>query len=162
MKSEVLSVFAMSFALTSSAGFSVGFARVEINPPMGSNIPGYFEDRRVDGVLDDIEANAVAFSDGTNAAVLVSFDLVEIKGLCTAWRRSAAAATGLPPEAFYFACTHTHTGGNVGRAADSYEISFDSDPEYDKALEGKVVDVCRAALADLKPAQLLIMVIFYV
>ena len=156
MRKAVFSVFAMSFALAARAEFSAGFARVEINPPMGSNIPGYFRDRRVDGILDDIEANAVAFSDGTNAAVLVSFDLVEIKGLSTAWRHRAAAATGLPPEAFYFACTHTHTGGNVGRAADSYEISFDSDPEYDKALEGKVVDVCRAALADMKPAQLLL------
>ena len=156
MKKAVLSVLAISVALAARAEFSAGFARVEINPPMGSNIPGYFSDRRVDGVLDDIEANAVALSDGTNAAVLVSFDLVEIKGLSTAWRHRAAAATGLPPEAFYFACTHTHTGGNVGRAADSYDISFDSDLEYDKALEGKVVDVCRAALADMKPAQLLL------
>ena len=94
MRKAVLSVFAVSLALSARAEFSAGFARVEINPPMGSNIPGYFEDRRVDGVLDDTEANAVAISDGTNAAVLVSFDLVEIKGLSTAWRHRAAAATG--------------------------------------------------------------------
>ena len=147
---------ALACATVVQADFQAGFARTEINPPLGSNIPGYFSDRRVEGILDDIEANAVALSDGTNAAVLISFDLVEIKGLSTAWRQRAAAATGLPPEAFYFACTHTHTGGNVGPAAASYEISFDSDPAYDAALADKVVAVSKAALADLKPARILL------
>ena len=136
---------ALACATAAQADFQAGFARTEINPPLGSNIPGYFSDRRVEGILDDIEANAVALSDGTNAAVLISFDLVEIKGLSTAWRQRAAAATGLPPEAFYFACTHTHTGGNVGPAAASYEISFDSDPAYDAALADKVVAVSKPA-----------------
>ena len=146
---------ALACATAAQADFQAGFARTEINPPLGSNIPGYFSDRRVEGILDDIEANAVALSDGTNAAVLISFDLVEIKGLSTAWRQRAAAATGLPPEAFYFACTHTHTGGNVGPAAASYEISFDSDPAYDArvldrfaALHERAVPVC----ADLEAA----------
>ena len=44
MRKAVLSVFAVSFVLTAGAEFSAGFARVEINPPMGSNIPGYFKE----------------------------------------------------------------------------------------------------------------------
>ena len=157
MKRMVI-VCAVAFAALSAAhaGFQAGFARTSINPPLGSHIPGYFSDRRVEGFLDDIEANAFAISDGTGSAVVVSLDLVEIKGLSTAWRRRAAAATGLPPEAFYLACTHTHTGGNIGKAADSYEISFDSDTAYDEEVAEKVVGVCRAALADLKPAQMLL------
>ena len=156
MRIFVFSLATVTMVFMAHAEFKAGFARTAINPPIGSNIPGYFSDRRVEGVLDDIEANAVAISDGTNAAVLVSFDLVEIKGLSTAWRRRAAAATGLPPEAFYFACTHTHTGGNVGKAADSYEISFDSDSAYDEDVAQKTIAVCRAALADMKPAQMLL------
>ena len=152
----VFSLAMAAIAFMAHAEFKAGFARTAINPPIGSNIPGYFSDRRVEGVLDDIEANAVAISDGTNAAVLVSFDLVEIKGLSAEWRRRAAAATGLPSEAFYFACTHTHTGGNVGKATDSYEISFDSDSAYDEDVAQKTIAVCRAALADMKPAQMLL------
>ena len=67
---------ALACATAVQADFQAGFARTEINPPLGSNIPGYFSDRRVEGILDDIEANAVALSDGTNAAVLISFRIL--------------------------------------------------------------------------------------
>ena len=32
----------------------VGFARVCITPPLGTNIPGYFHPRKAKGVLDDL------------------------------------------------------------------------------------------------------------
>ena len=38
----------------------VGFARVNINPPLGAPINGYFKNRYVEGVRDDLEANALA------------------------------------------------------------------------------------------------------
>ena len=38
----------------------VGFSRVNINPPMGAPINGYFKNRYVEGVRDDLEANALA------------------------------------------------------------------------------------------------------
>ena len=135
-------------------GFSAGFARTAINPPLGSHIPGYFSDRRTSGVLDDSEANVVALADGTNAAVLVSLDLVEVKGLAPKWRARIAAACDIAPEAVYLACTHTHTAGCVGKAADAYEIGFDSDSAFDAEAEAKVVAACRAALADLRPAEI--------
>ena len=37
-----------------------GFSRVNINPMMGIPIKGYFKVRLADGILDDIEANALA------------------------------------------------------------------------------------------------------
>lgn len=152
---KMLTMMVALTALAASAEFRAGFARREINPPMGSCIPGYFSVRPVSGVIDDIEANAVAFSDGTSTAVVVSLDLVEIKGLCTEYRRRAAAATGLAPEMIYLACTHTHTGGCVGKAADAYEIAFDGPPAYDELVGRRIVEVCQAAIADLKPARML-------
>ncbi|MCQ2389909.1 MAG: glycoside hydrolase family 97 catalytic domain-containing protein [Kiritimatiellae bacterium] len=149
-----LMVAACLGAVQLPAGFSAGFARSAINPPMGSHIPGYFSDRRASGVLDDSEANVVALADGTNAAVLVSLDLVEVKGLAPKWRTSIAAACGIAPEAVYLACTHTHTAGCVGKAADAYEIGFDSDSAYDAEAEAKVIAACRAALVDLRPAEI--------
>ena len=49
-----------------------GFARVDVTPPMGSPVDGYFNDRVAKGILDPIELNAVAFSDGERRAVMIT------------------------------------------------------------------------------------------
>ena len=45
-----------------------GFARVNINPPLGIAIGGYFVPRKAERILDDIEINALALEVG-NASV---------------------------------------------------------------------------------------------
>ena len=54
---------------------SVGFARVNITPMMGIGLVGYFVPRFADGVLDDLEVNALALASGeqnsTMGAMLV-------------------------------------------------------------------------------------------
>ena len=44
--------------------FKAGFGRVVITPMMGIPIAGYFIDRFADGVLDDLEANALCVEAG--------------------------------------------------------------------------------------------------
>ena len=47
----------------------VGFAKGKITPPIGCNVPGHgFVPRLSTGIIDDIFAYAVAFSDGDNKA----------------------------------------------------------------------------------------------
>ena len=41
-----------------------GFGRVCITPPLGTPIVGYYMERRVSGVLDDVYAATVAISCG--------------------------------------------------------------------------------------------------
>ena len=41
-----------------------GFARVNITPPMGMPIAGYYQVRLAEKVLDELEANAVAVAAG--------------------------------------------------------------------------------------------------
>ena len=135
-----------------AAGLMAGFGRVDLEPPAGHSLAGYFSPRPCEGVLDPVEANCVALSDGACSALLYSLDLVEVKGLCDRWRREIAAATGVAPEAVYIACTHSHTAPSVGRAADSYEISVEGPAAYDDAVLGKLVEAGRAALSDLAPA----------
>ena len=38
-----------------------GFARLDITPPFGTCISGYFHERRADGILDPLQAHAIAF-----------------------------------------------------------------------------------------------------
>ena len=135
-----------------AAGLMAGFGRVDLEPPAGHSLAGYFSPRPCEGVLDPVEANCVALSDGARSALLYSLDLVEVKGLCDRWRHEIAAATGVAPEAVYIACTHSHTAPSVGRAADSYEISVEGPAEYDDDVLNRLVSAGRAALSDLAPS----------
>ena len=47
-----------------------GFSRVVITPPLGVGLAGYFNERPADGVLDELEANCIAVSDGINTAII--------------------------------------------------------------------------------------------
>ena len=49
-----------------------GFGRIDITPPLGVSVQGYYEKRLADGILDPLELNCVAFSDGENKAVLIT------------------------------------------------------------------------------------------
>ena len=88
-----------------------GFGRVNITPMMGINISGYYQERIADGVLDDLEANALALSCGDKKAVVISCDLLyvplDVAKVCKA---DIMEATGLSEEAIFLHGTHTHTG----------------------------------------------------
>ncbi|MBR4654938.1 MAG: neutral/alkaline non-lysosomal ceramidase N-terminal domain-containing protein [Kiritimatiellae bacterium] len=136
--------------------FSAGFARVDISPPVGHELSGYFDSRPASGVADCVEANAVVISDGTTRAMLVSCDLEQIKGLSTRYRHQIEKATGIPAKNVYIACTHSHTGPVVGKEKDAYEISMDGTDSYDRTLGERLVAAAKDALADLAPAEILL------
>ena len=136
--------------------FKVGFARVDITPPLGTPIVGYFEERRAKGVLDNLEANAVALSDGEHTAVVVAADLLGIEGVefSAALRRRIAEAAGVSDDAVYVHCTHTHTGPGAGRADKGRTNLFDGTDFYNEFLATRLADVARFAVDDLSPASL--------
>ena len=74
--------------------FKAGFARVDITPPFGTPIVGYFEERHAKGLLDNLEANALAVSDGERTAVMIAADLLGIEGVAfnASLRRRIAAS----------------------------------------------------------------------
>ena len=117
MKKAILSFAAFGAALALHAGFKAGFARVDMTPPIGTELSGHPQRRVSDGIIDPLDINAVAFSDGTNRAVVISADVINLRAYFELFRTNAAAAAGLPPEAVFIACTHTHTGPHVGLSA---------------------------------------------
>ena len=136
----------------------VGFGRVDITPPLGIKLAGYFRERVSDGVLDPLEANAVAFSDGERTAVLVSIDNISLRAYFTLFRKRVADATGLPQEAVFLATTHIHTGPllirRAGKSHGEDAEDFADANEHCKDLCDKVVAVAKAAIGDLAPATL--------
>lgn len=128
----------------------VGYARVNITPPMGIDIAGYYKVRKAEGVLDDLEAVAVAFSCNGKKTLLMSIDHCGIaKAILDVYKQAISEKTGLPVEAIMIHSTHTHTGPTLLPETDDVLIN-----QYKQTLLYKVVDVATFALADLKPAKM--------
>ena len=93
----------------------VGYARVNITPPMGIHIAGYYKERIADGVLDELEACAVAVGDGKTTALLITIDHCGLnKVYLNEWRENIAKATGVPAERIMLNPTHAHSGPDLG------------------------------------------------
>ena len=128
----------------------VGYARVNITPPMGINIAGYYKERIADGVLDELEACAVAVGDGKTTALLITIDHCGLnKVYLNEWRDNISAATGVPAEAIYIHSTHTHTGPQLFKNSKNPLTA-----QYEAFLATRVVDVATFAIEDMADAKM--------
>lgn len=130
--------------------FQVGFGRVNVTPMMGIAVLGYYKPRYAEGVLDELEACAVALSDGDTNAVLISIDHCGIFQLDQdAIRKHISEVCGIPAEAVFLSTTHTHTGPVLDSTSGE-----PMEPEYRQFVTGRLADAAKFALEDLKPAKL--------
>ena len=124
-----------------------GYSRVCINPPIGVPMVGYYEERRVKGIHDDIFATAVAFDDGESKAVLVTVDICLLSTeQCNYFREKIADAAFLKKEGVFINCSHTHTGPTIGYDKTS---QLDGNDEYDKFFEDSLCKVVKEAFSDM-------------
>ncbi len=132
----------------------IGFSKVNINPPLGISIFGYFVPRNAKGILNDLQAKALALSCGKDPVVMLSLDVCYVPNeLCNAYRKKIEAETGLPKESIFLACTHTHTGPTLGKVT-MFGESDDVVVRYGDFLGERLVDAVKLALADLKPGRM--------
>jgi len=135
-----------------STTFKAGFSRVNVTPSVNTPIIGYYIERRVEGVLDELEVNAAAFEAGGKCAVIMSVDNCAIgKKRCDEIRERVAELCGIDADAVFIASTHTHTGPG---ASLTFGETEDILKEYWKRLIDKCVDAAFLAKADLSPAKL--------
>ncbi len=127
-----------------------GYARVNVTPPLGVNIAGYFVERIADGVLDDLEACALAIGDGKNTAVLITVDHCGLgKEFLNDWRADIAKENGISAEAIFIHSTHTHQGPILDK---NHPNPLNN--EYAIFLHRRVVDVARMAIEDMSEAKM--------
>ena len=94
-----------------AADFQAGVAVVDITPPPGFRMSGYFSERFNTGTHDPLQAKAVAFRQGNQQAALVFCDLIGISRSVTGRaREQAAQKTGIPAANILIHGTHSHTG----------------------------------------------------
>ena len=127
----------------------VGFAKVNITPELGIHVHGYYIPRYAKGVLDELEAAALALELGDTRVLLISVDNEGIHGEQSyGYRKGIAEATGVPVENIFLHATHTHTGPSI----DMPEL--ESVVRYADFLGRRLRDAAVMALADLKNAKM--------
>ena len=129
-----------------------GFARLDVTPPLGTIIAGYFEPRYASGVIDPIELNAVAFSDGENTSLLITFDALGMREMfCTEIRALIEERTGVPADHIILSCLHQHTSVVLRPKGGTCALT---DGPYLDVLYHKFADVAKMAVDDLAESTL--------
>ena len=138
-----------------SQGLKVGYAKANINPPMGIHITGYFKVRKAEGILDDLETVAIALNHGEKTMVMITVDNCGIgKPQYKRFRETLSEKLGLPIEAILIHSTHTHTSPALRQVAAATEEENIVIENYIDFVEQRLVDVANFAIADIKPAKM--------
>ena len=127
-----------------------GFGRVNVNSMMGIHLRGNGLTRPADGILDDLEINALAVSDGEKTALMIALDSCAMEWECAKeFKKTISKATGLPFDAIYLHAVHTHTAPFLRKTT--------GDPlekEYFQLVNRKMADASLFALADMAGAKM--------
>ena len=119
-----------------------GAACLDITPPLGRLIPGYFHERRAGAVHDPLFVRAFALENGGSRIAVAVCDLIGVKRAYLDRAKARIAETsGLTPEQVLISCTHTHTGAATG------------DDAYTEWLIGRIADAVRLAWERREPAE---------
>ncbi len=88
-----------------------GSARVEITPPLGTALAGYFSPRISDRVEDQLYAKALVLESGGERIALISCDVICMPGdIADPARELVEERTGISAGNVLICATHTHTG----------------------------------------------------
>ena len=89
----------------------MGRAAVNITPPLGMPMGGYYRVRLNTGTHDPLYAKAIVLEEGGVEAALVACDLESIpRSFVDAARLIIQETTHVPPDNVMISATHTHTG----------------------------------------------------
>jgi hypothetical protein len=149
---------------TQEAPLQAGLAEIEITPPAGYRMDGYFTERLNTGLKDPLKAKALVFQQGNTKSAIVVGDVISVpQSLTSEVRALAAARTGIPASHIAITATHTHTGplfsGERARVfSEQAAAKHGTDPlaavKYPEMLRDRLVEVIVSANAGVSPAAL--------
>ena len=156
MQNRVLPVLLLLAPLTLAAQFRIGRAAVDITPPVGVPMAGYYYVRLSEGVHDPLHAKALVFEDNGVKAALVALDLVHVpRPIVDAAREQISKSIGIPGGNVMISATHSHTGPEMGgRLLGIQPATKQLADTYLAGLPGRIAEAVRLANADLQPARI--------
>jgi len=141
-----------------------GTAVVDITPPLGYRMSGYFHERLATNTLNPLHAKALVLRQGEARAAMVFCDLVGLfLDVSSRARKAAAEKTSIPAENILIAATHSHTGPLYAGALrkhfhDLAVAKHGHDPcekvDYPAKLAAGIVEAITRADAAAKPVRM--------
>src|SRR4051794_10480873 len=116
MRAGQIAAIVGGLALFTGAGqtaepLKAGVAVIDITPPLGYRMAGYYSERRNTGTHDPLLAKAIVFTQGETKSALVECDIVSMPAAVSSQARTLAERkTGIPAGHIVVAATHSHTG----------------------------------------------------
>ena len=132
----------------------VGFATVNVAPPLGIPIQGYYIPRHAKGFLDDPVVDVLVLECDDNRVAMISIPVCTFpKALSDPWMEQIEAVTGIAKSNIFLSATHTHTGGGV-RPNGKGDAEEEMITAYRDFMGQRVVDAVKLAIDNIKPAKM--------
>jgi neutral ceramidase len=159
-----LSILCLASTTFSAEALKIGAAEIDITPPVGHRMAGYFDERLSTGVHDPLKAKAIILQQDKEKIAMVFCDLVGVSlTITTNARAQASANTGIPVSNIVICATHSHTGPLFDDVRRHYfheaaVEKYGKDPQekiyYPDFLIERLVKVIGEANKKLHPAEL--------
>ena len=128
-----------------------GAATKIINNALGTHIQGATVGKLAKSIRDDLEANALFLSDGSESILLVSCDIVGLwPEFVAPVREAMGEAAGIKSRNVIIACTHTHSGPSLLPT----NYLKDLDRQYMDRLHVWLAELAREAAETARPARI--------
>ena len=137
-----------------SQDLRAGAAMVDITPPVGMPLAGYYSTRLATGTHDPLHAKAIVIQQGKEEVALVACDLTNLPPEVI---EQAEALIGMPPGHVMISATHSHTGPVLSTNS-SRNSAYGGDlpivAGYMRELPKRIAAAVSQARLALKPAQI--------
>lgn len=127
-----------------------GVSEKIITPQMGMSIPGYFEDRKMCGVLDDLYVRALILKGNGIYITVIACDIINLdRQDVLRIRKKVSEQTDIPVESIVVHATHTHTGGPTWKGFETKR-----NQAYLAFLISRACEAVKEAYIKLSPAKI--------
>ena len=154
----IIAGMAVSSASVIASEFQAGLATMDITPPLGMPMAGYYHERGADGVLDPLFCKAMVIEFEGQRAAFVALDIISVTRAITDLARATIEQTaGVKGDHVMISATHAHTGPELAdrsqRGSDmggQKQLAID----YTEGLPKRIADTVRLAARRLQPGRL--------
>jgi neutral ceramidase len=133
----------------------LGVAQIDITPPVGAPLAGYYYKRDATGVHDPLHAKAMVLEQGGVKIAMAALDLVSLpRDVVESARAMVQQRIGLAPDHVMISATHAHTTPVILTNPSRYNLEGKDKQiaqEYTDSLGGKIADAIVQANAKLEP-----------
>ena len=139
-----------------AASLRAGAAQVDITPPVGAPMAGYYVPRVAEGTHDPLYVKAIVFEkDGVRVA-FAACDLALLpRNLSQEAREIIQRQTGITPDHVMISATHDHTGPVILTVPSRYNLTgrmLQLTQDYTNSLPGRIARAVVDAASKLQPA----------